>query len=393
MVPRLAWSALSRHPLRTALAILGVAVATAMLLDMVMLATGMTVSFRELLGRKGFDLRLTPKGTLPFDTEASIVGASAAESTLAAMRTVRVVSPVLGRTVRLNVGGRTLAAFALGVRTSVQGDYEVTRGRDVAEREEIVASAAVLRDARVSPGDTVLLTVVSDAALQRGVTERPFVIAGEARFIYLSSDQYAIATTLAALQRLDPSARDAASLFMVRLDSGVNGDSAAHVIEHVLPRVTAISTALAVRSLEARLSYFRQLAFILGSVSLVVAFLLVTTIVTVGLNERLGEIAVMRAIGVRRSRVVQQVALETLGLAIGGVALGIPLGLETAELLNTILRDFPGLPESIDFFVFDAADVWQSLGLVVLSAVCAVVPPALRASSLPIAATLRAEAV
>ena len=65
----------------------------------------------------------------------------------------------------------------------------------------------------------------------------------------------------------------------------------------------------------------------------------------------------------------------------------------TAELLNTILRDFPGLPESIDFFVFDAADVWQSLGLVVLSALCAVVPPPLRASSHPIAATLRAEAV
>jgi putative ABC transport system permease protein len=276
----------------------------------------------------------------------------------------------------------------------VQGDYEVTRGRDAAAPDEIVASASVLDGLRASPGDTVRLQVASDPALQRGVSERTAVIAGEARFIYLSSAQHAIALPLTSLQRLDErTARDAVSLFMVRLRPDANADSVAHIIERALPRVSAISTGLAVRSLQSRLSYFRQLAFILGAVSLIVAFLLVTTIVTVGLNERLGEIAVMRAIGVRRSRVVQQVALETLGLAVAGVVLGVPLGLETAELLNAILRDFPGLPETIDFFVFDALDVWQSLGLVVLSAVCAVVPPALRASSLPIAATLRAEAM
>jgi putative ABC transport system permease protein len=393
MIPRLAWSALSRHPLRTALAILGVAVATAMLLDMVMLATGMTVSFRELLGRKGFDVRLAPKGTLPFDTEASIERAGTAESTLLSLRAVRDLSPVLGRTVRVSVGDRTIAAFALGVRADVQGDYEITRGRDVAHSGEMAASASVLEALGAAPGDTVHLVVSTDPALERGTNTSAFVIVAEARFIYLSSDQRAISMPLAALQALDPSARDAVSLFMLRLVPGANGDSVARDIERALPRVTAISTALAVRSLAARLSYFRQLAFILGTVSLVVAFLLVTTIVTVGLNERLGEIAVMRAIGVRRSRVVQQVALETIGLAIGGVVLGIPLGLLTADLLNTILRDFPGLPESIDFFVFDSADVWQSLGLVVLSAVCAVVPPAFRAASLPIAATLRAEAV
>ena len=58
------------------------------------------------------------------------------------------------------------------------------------------------------------------------------------------------------------------------------------------------------RQVDERLSYFRQLAFILGAVSLVVGFLLVTTLVTVSVNERLGEIAVMRAIGVRARRIV-----------------------------------------------------------------------------------------
>ena len=48
---------------------------------------------------------------------------------------------------------------------------------------------------------------------------------------------------------------------------------------------------VAVAEAENRLSYFRQLAFILGAVSLVVGFLLVTTLVTVSVNERAGEIA------------------------------------------------------------------------------------------------------
>ena len=72
MIRRLAWSSLRRHLTRTILATLGVAVAAAMLLDMVMMSTGLRESFRELLMSRGFQLRLSPKGTLPFDTDATI---------------------------------------------------------------------------------------------------------------------------------------------------------------------------------------------------------------------------------------------------------------------------------------------------------------------------------
>src|SRR3984893_939076 len=92
----LAQASLIRHRGRTMLAVLGVAVATAMLLDMVMLATGMRESFRELILSKGFDIRLTPKGTLPFDTDATIPGVSAIVSALRASPDIREISPVLG---------------------------------------------------------------------------------------------------------------------------------------------------------------------------------------------------------------------------------------------------------------------------------------------------------
>ena len=79
------------------LAVLGVAIAAAMLLDMVMLASGMRESFRGLLLSQGFQLRLSPRGTLPFDTEATIRSADSLVALLRARPTVAAVSPVRAR--------------------------------------------------------------------------------------------------------------------------------------------------------------------------------------------------------------------------------------------------------------------------------------------------------
>src|SRR5947209_6407960 len=105
------------------LAILGVAVSAAMLLDMVMLSSGMRESFRSLLLSRGFQLRLSPKGTLPFDTDATIADATHVMSTLRADPDVVVVSPVLGGQLHVAIGGRTLSTIALGVESDAQGDY------------------------------------------------------------------------------------------------------------------------------------------------------------------------------------------------------------------------------------------------------------------------------
>jgi putative ABC transport system permease protein len=155
--------------------------------------------------------------------------------------------------------------------------------------------------------------------------------------------------------------------------------------------VTAISTAEAVRLAEQRLSYFRQLALILGSVSFLVALLLVTTLVSVSVSERAGEIAVLRAIGISRVRIVQQVAIEGLVLTLGGAVLGLLLGLATGRWLNGILSEFPGLPADIDFFLFHPSSAWTALGLLVLCGIAAGIYPAHRAASLPIAGTMREE--
>src|SRR3954471_14198816 len=395
----LAQASLIRHRARTTLAVLGVAIAAAMLLDMVMLATGMRESFRELLVSRGFQLRLAPKGTLPFDTDATIPGVSAIIATLRTNPDVREISPVLGASIHVAVGGGDVSGSAIGIDPAVQGDYELVSGRDVTSADAIAVNDNLLKKLGARLGDTLTVALGYDPQTRSYSGQRKLVLTGVVRFIYGANDQAGAVMRRETLEAMGGSAatgrqlRDQASLFMVRVRKGADAEQVRNWIETRLPNVSAISIATAIAQFDERLSYFRQLAFILGAVSLFVGFLLVTTLVTVSVNERAGEIAVMRAIGVSRAHVVQQVVLEGVAISLAGALFGLALGLVTARYLNTILSAFPGLPMAIDFFLFQPRAAWSALGLLIVSGIGAGIYPAWRAASLPISETLRREAI
>jgi len=389
----LAKASLIRHRARTILAVLGVAVAAAMLLDMVMLATGMRESFRELLLSRGFEIRLAPKGTLPFDTDATIPGVSAIIATLRKNPDIREISPVLGASIHVLTGNRDVSGSALGINPSVQGDYELLSGRDVTTPDALVANDHLLRQLGARVGDTLNVATGYDPQTRTYSGQRKLVVTGRVRFIYGATDQSSAAMRRETLEGMNPQSRDRASLFMVRVRSGADAEQVRDWIDKQLPDVTAISIATAIAQVDERLSYFRQLALILGAVSLFVGFLLVTTLVTVSVNERVGKITVMRAIGVSRSHVVEQIVLEGVAISLAGAVLGLALGLVTARYLNTILSAFPGLPMAIDFFLFQPRAAWSALGLLIVSGIGAGIYPAWRAASLPIAESLRREAI
>jgi putative ABC transport system permease protein len=210
----------------------------------------------------------------------------------------------------------------------------------------------------------------------------------------MASDQKGAALPIATLRAMQGrGASSPISIAMVRLAQGADVELMRARVQELFPRATVISTSEALKQVDERLSYFRQLAVILGAVSLVVGFLLVTTLVTVSVNERIGEIAVMRAIGVRRARIVAQIMLEATAMMLAAAPLGLGLGLLTARYLNSILARFPGVPERIDFFLFQPRAAWSALGMLAVSGVLAAAYPSWRSASLPIATTLRREAV
>lgn len=390
----LAWSSLRRHGTRTLLAILGVAVAAAMLLDMVMMSTGLRESFRELLLSRGFQLRLAPRGTLPFDTDATIENTGAIIATLRSNPRIGTVSAVLGGTIHVPVGDRTVTSATLGVDPRVQGDYELLSGTDPLRPDDIAVNDDFIRATGAKVGDTLDVATGYDPQLRTYAGSRKLVITGRVRFLYGAANQLATAMQLATLQEMGGAdRRDDASLFMIKVVRDSDVEATRAWAEKTIPGVSAISTASALAQVDQRLSYFRQLAIILGSVSLFVGFLLVTTLMTVSVNERVGEITVMRALGVSRLHIVQQIVLEGIVITIAGAIGGLALGLVTARYLNGILSAFPGLPVAIDFFLFQPKAAWTALGLLSASGMAAGIYPSYRAASLPIATTLRQEAI
>src|SRR5688572_14036484 len=151
-----------------------------MLLDMVMLATGMRESFASLLGRNGFTVRVSPRGTLPFDSEATIARAGEAAATMRRISGITAVSPVLGSTIHVLGGASPVTAFALGIDPAVQGDYELLDGTHPTAASGIVVSDALLRATNARLGDTVDVAVGFDSQLHTYAGRRRLTIVGRA---------------------------------------------------------------------------------------------------------------------------------------------------------------------------------------------------------------------
>ena len=386
---------LRRQRLRTALTLAGIAVAAAMLLDMVMLSGGIDKSFSDLLLSRGFQMRLTPKGTLPFDTEASMTGAS---SIVAALRRDPAVAAA-GAMIGTSLYGRTpdslVTLFGYGVEPEAQSLYQLETGRDLTPGDTtgVLLSENAARLLGASVGDSVILVGRLDPQVVTASVGRRLAVRGMVRWLYDYRGQPSVGTVLPLMQRLArlPSS-DRASIILVKAREDSAVPALAARLRRDFPQVEVNSVADLAAQFRARLVYFRQLSFILGSMSLVVTVLLIGTLLTITVNERLGEIATLRAIGVSRATIVQQVLAEGTALTIVGSALGIVLGLGTARYLDAILTSFPGLPAAFSFFV-PRTDTLSFAALVLLvTGSLAGLYPAWLASRAPIAATLRAEA-
>jgi ABC-type lipoprotein release transport system permease subunit len=140
-------------------------------------------------------------------------------------------------------------------------------------------------------------------------------------------------------------------------------------------------------------SYFRQISTVLTTVTIGFAALLITVLLTVSVNQRLGEIAALRALGFTRGRVVADVLWESALIVGTGGLLSLPIGALLAIGLDSILKRIPGIPAEMHFFVFQFRSVGVQAGLLAATALFAALYPVQVVARLPIAATLRNEVI
>lgn len=386
---------LQRHRLRTTLSIVGIAISAAMLLDMVMLSGGIEKSFAEMLLARGYQIRLTPKGTLPFDTEATLSGARDAVMLLRRNPAIQSAGAVLGTSLYGRTADSLVTLFGYGVQPEAQGLYVLEAGRDLSPGDTlgVLLSSPAARLLRAGVGDHVTLLGRLDPQVVTASVGRRLTVRGMVHWVYDYRGQPSVGTVLPVMQSLaNQEQADRASLLIVKLRDDRQVEAVAAQLARAFPRLEVNSVATLVKDFKQRLVYFRQLSYILGTMSLIVTVLLVGTLLTITVNERLGEIATLRAIGIGRASVVRQVLIEGVALTIIGGAIGIVLGIASARYLDSILTSFPGLPAAFSFFVPRRESLGTAGLMLLVTGSLAGLYPAWLAARAPIAATLRAEA-
>jgi putative ABC transport system permease protein len=263
----------------------------------------------------------------------------------------------------------------------------------------VVINPLMARENSVRVGDTVVLSAVPSSGLAPLAAPRAFRVAGIADFYVDLATQRSISIATADLRALQgrpaggPASdrAGAASMILVRLSDPAHAGTLTRWIAAQDPRVDALSNADFLSRLATRLTYFNQFSLILGSLSVAVSFLLITAIVTLSVAERLGEIAMLRAIGFTRARIAALVVLEGTALGMASVPGTFVLGLLIARYLDAILRQAPGLPVDLHFFVLTPAAAARTITLLTATGAAAGLYPAAVASRTAVAATLHAE--
>lgn len=389
-----AWRSLVRQPARASLAVLGVAAVGALLFDMLMLSQGLVVSMRGLLERSGFDVRVTttdsPPGSGPL-----IADAIARAEAIARLPSVRsAIALRLANAFVLTGGPRGVYGSFQGVAGTSAHPWTVLRGHDIGAGAEVVINENTAARAHLEPGARVMLRGVC-AAEEQALPPVSFVVAGIAQFPFDTPNGSTVATSLPRLaEACGGNESGEADVIMVASRETAGPDAAVADVSRLLPDLRVMSNAEAVNRFErGGFTYFRQISTVLTTVTLSFAVLLITVLLTVSINQRLGEIAALRALGFSRWRVVADVMCESILIVGGGGLLSLPLGWLLATGLDRILKRIPGIPAEVHFFVYQPSTLQVHVALLAATAIIAALYPIRIVASLPIAATLRDEVV
>jgi putative ABC transport system permease protein len=395
----LALRGLLRSPARTALVLAGLSVTGALLLDMSMLAGGLQASLGAVLSRLGFAVRVVPRGTLPFSGDVEIPDGVALARAIAARPGVAAAIPVVGTNLYVRAGTRLVPSFALGVPGGGSGAYAVLWGRDLPPGGSSPESGPVpvvvnrlmetLDGVRV--GETLLLARSAGPAPAAGGAPEVARVVGVGDFFFDLAAQRSLAIDLRDLRRIQGRPVGGASLILVRMSDPARAEELVRWIDAHAEGADALSIRGFLARAGSRLTYFTQFSLILGTTSLLVSFLLITAIVTLSLGERLGEIAVLRAVGMTRRRIAALVLLEGVALSLASLPGAFSLGLLIGRDLDALLRSAPAVPENLHFFTLTPVAALRTVLLVLGTGTLAGVYPGWVAARLGVAATLHGE--
>lgn len=312
---------LARRPARSLLTVFGLAIAIAAIVSLLGASDSLQNSLRTLYRTRGADLIVQRRGGMVQISKG--IAESFGDRIRALPQTGAVVSGLLDLISFEDRGLYMVIIEGIEAKSLVLDRVKLVAGRRLQAGDGRCAmlGRVLAENLKKRPGDTIKLY------------EHPFQVVGifDALSVYESGAAFVL---LSELQReMDRPGQVTGFLVQARPP----GDAAAMAalktqIEALDPDIAAIPADEFVHTVS-QMRITRTMSWIIAGIAGILGSLSVLNTMAMSVFERRAEIGALRAIGWRKSRIVRLICGESLLLAAGGVALGIPAGEAALSLL------------------------------------------------------------
>ncbi len=433
---RYALDGLRRRPRRTALAALGIGLATALVIALLALSAGVEGSASRLAVASGVDLLATSANTSilegtfppvpqghstpvrfgqadPNVAEASpwlvtdlVYGNSSLFEAANASSNGSAIPPgwtptgagAVGWIPSDNTGLDTPSILAgSGFNTSGDPHFDAGTYRGPST-DQIVLDQSLGVVLHAAPGSTVWISPrsVPSAPSVRGwyMNATPFRVVGWSGPFWLIPSAQLSFLYLSELQSVvgGPTMQDDyASLVLVHLTDPTNPSGDQRILAGAFPSLNVLTIGNVLGAVNSAVEVYRTFGTLVGAIGVAIAALFTSSVLLMSVDDRSHELALLRAIGFGRRTIVGYVFEEGLWLALLGLAVGAPIGLAIGFGLDfALVHLVAGLPKGFTFVEFNATVAASAFAEVLAIGLLAAIVPAARVLSLPIASELRA---
>ena len=373
---------LVRRRTRSALTVLGIALAVGAMVALLSLSRRFSEAMAESFRQRGVDLVVMARGVI--DQLSSDIDEQVVEQ-MRKIPGVRTVAPGLVELVEVQRGDSSISMLVQGwpPENFAHNDVRIVSGRalDFSERGKVLIGSVAAENLGKHVGDTLL------------VLKQPFEVVG----VYQSFVVYENGGMVMPLKELQELVGRTGSVTGISIvcDDAPDKEALVQQVKEAIEALPAAGrgrkglSAMSVRDYLKNAIHLRitqGMAWLVSAIAVIIGTIGMVNTMVMSVLERVHEIGILRAVGWPRSRVVRMVLGETLILVFCGAVVGV-VG---AILLVQLLTQVPAVSGFIDGKMSPEA-ILEGLGIAMLMALVGGLYPAYRAARLDPTEALRHE--
>ncbi len=234
---------------------------------------------------------------------------------------------------------------AIGIDPRVEYEFREVQGLQ-GRQIEVGQVGVILMEAQTADrlglrlGDTVHLRS------GWGKPEEPFTVIGLMHLHRVAKFQYpTVLVPLPDLQNLREEPGKVTVIDLILADHSV--ESVRRAAERVIDRLSARGISAEVTTAEARIQQLEEaerithmVLVLVAFVAMLTAFFIIVTTMSMGLIERIGQLGMLRCVGMTRRQLCVLVLVEVVPLGAAGIALGLPIGVGLTQIGASFVPEY-----------------------------------------------------